>query len=73
MVDLLQVGVVAGDDDRNGESAHAEYASRSGMDVQFVQMIFGDYPAGVAMEPKGDACLLEKTDGREMDRNVPGK
>lgn len=70
MTDLLTVGVVTGNDDRNRKSAHTEYPAGPGVDIHTVQVMAGNYTAGVEMKPERYAKLFEKTYREKIDADV---
>jgi len=73
METLLPVGVVAGDDDRDREAAHAQHPAGAGVDIQPVKMVFGNDSWGVEMKPEGYADLLKQAYWRKNNGNMTGQ
>jgi hypothetical protein len=73
MAALLAVGVVAGDDDGDGELAGEQDSAGAGVDVELLQPVLRDDASRVEVQPDRDTDLLQEPDRSEIDPDVAGE
>jgi len=65
--------MMTGNDDRNPDLSEEQDASRTGMDIQFIQLVFRNYPMNIQKKPDSYAYLFEKTDSPEVNSYMAGQ
>jgi hypothetical protein len=64
---------MAGDDHRDADLSEEQDASRTGMNIQFFQFVFRDYPMNIEKKPDRHAYLFEKSDSPEVHADMAGQ
>ena len=65
--------MMTGNDDRNPDLSEEQDTTRTGMDIQLVQTVFGNDSLDVDVQPDCYPYLLDKTDSPEVYADMAGK
>jgi hypothetical protein len=68
---LLPVGVVTGDNYRNGKFSEEKYSAWSGMDIQLIQAVFRGYFITLKKQPDRYTDMFEKANHPALNTYVP--